>query len=40
MNSLTMQENKYDDPLFFQQYAKMNRSQQGLEGAGEWYVLP
>ena len=34
-----MRENKYDDPAFFQQYSKMNRSQKGLEGAGEWYVL-
>lgn len=34
-----MQENKYDDPQFFEQYSKMHRSQQGLEGAGEWYVL-
>ncbi|SMC93974.1 class I SAM-dependent methyltransferase [Pedobacter africanus] len=34
-----MRENKYDDPAFFQQYSKMSRSQKGLEGAGEWYVL-
>ncbi|WP_316836847.1 class I SAM-dependent methyltransferase [Pedobacter nutrimenti] len=34
-----MKENKYDDPAFFEQYGKMNRSQKGLEGAGEWYVL-
>ncbi|NDW12036.1 class I SAM-dependent methyltransferase [Bacteroides sp. 214] len=34
-----MKENKYDDSAFFEQYEKMNRSQKGLEGAGEWYVL-
>ena len=34
-----MKENKYDDPAFFKQYSKMSRSQKGLEGAGEWYVL-
>lgn len=34
-----MKENKYDDIAFFEQYEKMNRSQKGLEGAGEWYVL-
>ncbi|WP_458796238.1 class I SAM-dependent methyltransferase [Chryseobacterium proteolyticum] len=34
-----MKENKYDDPSFFRQYEKMLRSQLGLEGAGEWYVL-
>ena len=34
-----MKENKYDDLTFFEQYEKMNRSQKGLEGAGEWYVL-
>lgn len=34
-----MQENKYDDPQFFEAYGKMRRSQQGLEGAGEWHVL-
>ena len=34
-----MKENKYDNPSFFEQYGKMLRSQQGLEGAGEWYVL-
>lgn len=27
----------YDDKHFFDQYAKMPRSQQGLSGAGEWY---
>ena len=30
-----MKENKYDDPQFFEQYSKMSRSVQGLEGAGE-----
>src|SRR5690606_27699552 len=34
-----MKENKYDDRAFFEQYLKMNRSQKGLEGAGEWYIL-
>lgn len=29
-------ENQYDDQAFFDQYAKMARSQHGLEGAGEW----
>lgn len=28
--------NTYDDKQFFDQYAKMLRSQQGLSGAGEW----
>ncbi|WP_353138565.1 class I SAM-dependent methyltransferase [Pseudopedobacter sp.] len=34
-----MKENKYDDPSFFKQYGQMTRSQQGLKGAGEWYIL-
>lgn len=34
-----MKENKYDDPLFFEQYSKMNRSLRGLQGAGEWHTL-
>lgn len=34
-----MKENKYDDPFFFEQYGRMNRSQNGLEGAGEWQTL-
>lgn len=34
-----MQENKYDDPTFFEKYSQMNRSQKGLEGAGEWSTL-
>lgn len=29
--------NIYDDKNFFDQYAKMSRSRQGLSGAGEWY---
>lgn len=34
-----MKQNKYDDPEFFNQYSQMQRSVQGLEGAGEWPVL-
>lgn len=34
-----MKENKYDDPQFFEQYSKMSRSVQGLDGAGEWHEL-
>lgn len=34
-----MKENKYDEPAFFEQYGKMNRSLNGLSGAGEWYLL-
>lgn len=34
-----MKQNKYDDEKFFSQYSKMGRSVQGLEGAGEWYIL-
>jgi len=34
-----MKENKYDDPVFFEKYSRMDRSQQGLEGAGEWHIL-
>lgn len=34
-----MKENKYDDPAFFEQYKTMERSQKGLEGAGEWHQL-
>lgn len=29
----------YDDPVFFQKYSQMNRSVQGLAGAGEWETL-
>ena len=31
--------NQYDNSAFFAQYAKMNRSQYGLAGAGEWHQL-
>ena len=31
--------NVYDDPQFFQAYAQMPRSRQGLDGAGEWHQL-
>ena len=31
--------NIYDDLDFFNEYAKMYRSQKGLEGAGEWHQL-
>ena len=31
-----MKENKYDNPIFFEKYSQMSRSQQGLAGAGEW----
>ena len=34
-----MKENKYDDLLFFQKYSQMGRSQNGLDGAGEWHKL-
>ena len=34
-----MKQNKYDDPVFFERYSQMNRSQCGLEGAGEWHIL-
>lgn len=34
-----MKENKYDDPVFFEKYSQMSRSQEGLEGAGEWNTL-
>ena len=29
----------YDDPVFFEKYAQMGRSQYGLSGAGEWPTL-
>ena len=32
-----MTSSAYDNPVFFEQYAQMSRSQQGLEGAGEWH---
>ncbi|HWQ59076.1 MAG TPA: class I SAM-dependent methyltransferase [Clostridia bacterium] len=34
-----MQENKYDDPAFFNKYGGMLRSTLGLRGAGEWAEL-
>lgn len=34
-----MKENKYDDPAFFEKYSRMERSQKGLAGAGEWHEL-
>ncbi|WP_313380480.1 class I SAM-dependent methyltransferase [Proteiniphilum saccharofermentans] len=34
-----MKENKYNEVSFFEQYGKMNRSLNGLDGAGEWHVL-
>lgn len=34
-----MKENRYDDPVFFEKYAGMARSRQGLAGAGEWQEL-
>ena len=29
----------YDDPVFFEKYAQMDRSQHGLSAAGEWLAL-
>ncbi len=29
-------DNKYDEQEFFDEYAKMLRSKNGLKGAGEW----
>lgn len=34
-----MKENPYDNPRFFEQYSRMNRSKMGLAGAGEWPAL-
>jgi SAM-dependent methyltransferase len=34
-----VKENKYDDSIFFDKYSNMERSVNGLEGAGEWYEL-
>ena len=31
--------NEYDDERFFEKYAKMSRSQEGLSAAGEWHQL-
>ena len=29
--------NEYDNPKFFEEYAKMSRSRDGLSAAGEWH---
>ena len=34
-----MKENAYDNPVFFEKYSRMARSQLGLAGAGEWPAL-
>jgi SAM-dependent methyltransferase len=34
-----LKQNKYDDEIFFKKYSKMERSQKGLSGAGEWKTL-
>lgn len=34
-----MKENKYDNDIFFEKYSQMNRSKEGLKGAGEWSEL-
>lgn len=34
-----MKQNKYEDKTFFDKYSSMNRSKQGLKGAGEWHEL-
>lgn len=34
-----MNQNKYDDPVFFSEYMKMSRSSEGLDGAGEWPIF-
>ncbi|MGQ7273225.1 class I SAM-dependent methyltransferase [Marinobacter sp. V034] len=34
-----MKQNKYDDPTFFTEYAKMPRSIDGLAASGEWQAL-
>ncbi|SHK28106.1 Methyltransferase domain-containing protein [Clostridium cavendishii DSM 21758] len=34
-----MRTNKYDDKDFFDEYKKMNRSVNGLKGAGEWQMF-
>lgn len=36
---VSVKENKYDEPVFFEKYSQMGRSVQGLSGAGEWPVL-
>lgn len=37
MGSRNVMNNIYDNKQFFDQYAQMMRSQQGLSGAGEWH---
>lgn len=34
-----MKQNKYDNDVFFHKYSNMERSKNGLEGAGEWHEL-
>jgi len=34
-----VQENRYDDPEFFEKYSQMDRSRKGLSAAGEWETL-
>ena len=34
-----MKENKYDNEQFFEKYSEMERSKNGLDGAGEWSEL-
>ncbi len=34
-----MQNNQYDDEVFFEKYSGMTRSVMGLKGAGEWHEL-
>ncbi|NMS89352.1 class I SAM-dependent methyltransferase [Clostridioides difficile] len=34
-----MKQNKYDNDEFFDKYSKMERSINGLAGAGEWHIL-
>lgn len=34
-----MKQNEYDDDTFFNKYSNMDRSKNGLEGAGEWHEL-
>lgn len=36
---MKMKENKYDNEIFFEKYSQMERSQKGLQGAGEWSSL-
>ena len=31
--------NEYDDKDFFERYAQMSRSREGLSGAGEWHQM-